>query len=36
LVSFWSLGFITWTTKTLLCPFVLVQNWIQGAVVWAT
>jgi hypothetical protein len=36
LVSFWSLGFITWATKTLLCPFLLAQNQTQGGMVWAT
>jgi hypothetical protein len=31
LVSFWSLGFISWAMKTLFCPFLLVQNLTQGA-----
>jgi hypothetical protein len=28
--GFWSLAFITWTMKTLLCPFLLVQNQTKG------
>jgi hypothetical protein len=31
LVGFWSLGFITWAMKTLLCPFLLEQNQAKGA-----
>jgi hypothetical protein len=30
LFSFWSLGFIACAMKTLLCPFLLAQNWTQG------
>jgi hypothetical protein len=32
-VSFWSLGFIAWATKTLLCPFLLAQNQTQGGMI---
>jgi hypothetical protein len=33
LVIFWSLGFITWVVKTLLCPFMLEQKQTQRGIV---